>query len=442
MRLVRLLAASAVLALPAVAHAAMTYVPDTGTTARSRGGAFTAAANDPMAIVYNPAGFADQKGKQVYIDITALQLNSSFARASDSDGSYKKVSNSGATKVSPNLIYSMSFLEGDKLNWHIGTYGAIGVNSKYPASGPQHYTTTFLEPQQLSYSTGVAYRINDMFAVGATVGGMYITNKTEVDVTLQNTGDPQAENSPNGTVHAVLEVANPFTPTGNIGVKITPVQGIEVGLSYRPASTARLDGTYTAYFLDGPSAGDEADKEDTYLIIPLPQILRTGVRKVGTGWDVELDLVLEDWSGRKKDVIDPYEGTGNGQLGAFRKIEVDRDGGPAFSVRLGGSYSVKENLQVHSGVLHETSAIPQERMSVNLFDAPKTGLGLGTTYGFSRFEVSGNLAYLMLHTQKITDSKVRQRSSLTEDPNALKVVGNGTYSGAYMFGGIAFKAKF
>jgi long-chain fatty acid transport protein len=433
MRLVRSIAVAVAVLTPAAAHAAMTYVPDTGTVARSRGGAFTAAADDPMAIVYNPAGFADQKKMQVYIDVTALQLNSSFQRASDANGSYKKVTNSGDTKVSPNLIFSQPV--GDKLVWHIGAYGAMGVNMKYPETGPQRYTTTYLSPQQLSYSAGVAYRFTPMIAAGFTLGGMYITNETEVRVMPVTAGEPPSED-PTRELHAVLSVSNPFTPTGNLGVKFTPMAGLEFGLSYRPPAVAKLDGTYKASYVD---SGNEAANEKVTLVVPLPQIIRTGVRKVGTGWDAELDFVVEDWTGRDKDVIDPKDG----QIGAFEKINVDRDGKMAFSVRLGGSYKLMDNLAIHSGVLHETSGIPQERMSVNLFDGPKTGLGLGTSYGIGeRFTVSGNLAYLMVHSVDMKDSKVRQRSSFTTDPASLNTVGNGKYQGAYMFGGVSFNTKF
>lgn len=422
---------------PAAAQAAMTYVPDTGVVARSRGGAFTAAADDPMAIVYNPAGFADQKKMQVYIDVTALQLNSTFKRASDANGSYKSVSNSGAPKVSPNLIFSMPV--GDKLVWHAGAYGAIGVNHKYPESGPQRYTTTYLSPQQLSYSAGVAYRFHPVVSAGFTVGGMYITNVTEVNVT----GALPPNENEQEDLHAVLDVSKTFTPTGNLGVKLTPVPGWEIGLSYRPPVTAKLDGTYKAYSVaTGDPAGDEDEK--ITLIVPLPQIIRTGVRKVSTGWDAEIDFVIEDWTGRDQDEIDPKDG----QIGTYpagQTILVDREGRMAFSVRVGGTYRLQETLALHGGVLHETSGIPQNRMSVNLFDAPKTGLGFGASYGFgNRFTVSGNLAYLMVETQKITDSKVKQRAPGPESviPGERATVGNGTYSGAYMFGGLSFNTKF
>lgn len=432
MRSIRAFAVAAVVLAPAAADAAMTYVPDTGTVARSRGGAFTAAANDPMAVVYNPAGFADQNEMQVYVDVTALTLNTSFKRASEGTTSFKEVNNSGATKVSPNLLYSMPIWEG--FVWHIGAHGAMGVNMKYPVGGPQRYTTTELVPQQLTYSTGVAYRINPMFSVGFTAGAMYITNQTSVVATI-NAAPPPSED-PGNDVFAELDVANPMIPIGILGLKVTPIPTVEIGLSYRPSVVADLEGTYKARYVVG---GAEAADEKVTLIVPLPQIIRSGVRYVQPRWDAEIDFVIEDWSSRDKDVIDPKDG----QIGAFTKIEVEREGKPAYSVRLGGTFKQSETLHIHGGLYHETQGMPAERQSVNVFDAPKTGVAAGASFSFAdRFTVSGNLTYLMLASTDIDDSKVRQRSSTTSDPAATKVVGNGKYSGAYMMGGLAFRTTF
>lgn len=418
---------------PAAAHAAMTYVPDTGVVARSRGGAFTAAANDPMAVVYNPAGFADQNKMQIYLDVTALQLNSQFKRESEGTTSFKSVKNTGATKISPNLLYSMPIWEG--FVWHIGAHGAVGVNSTYPKSGPQRYTTVDSVPQQLTYSTGVSYRINPLVSVGFTAGAMYITNQTSVVATL-NAAAPPTED-PNNDVFAELDVANPMVPIGILGVKVTPIPAIEIGLSYRPPVVADLEGTYEAHYVVG--GAEAAPPEDVTLSVPLPQIIRTGVRYVQPRWDAEVDFVLEDWSGRDQDIIDPEDGA----IGAFTKIEIDRDGKPAFSVRLGGTFKQSETLQFHGGLYHETQGIPAERQSVNMFDAPKTGVAFGSSFSFAeRFTVSGNLTYLMLASTDIGDSKVRQRSSTTPDPAATKVVGNGKYTGAYVMGGVAFTTTF
>ena len=438
MRLVRPIVVATALSLaPAAAHAAMTYAPDTGTVARSRGGAFTAAANDPMAIVYNPAGFADQKQMQVYVDITALQLNSKFERATDSFGSYKAVTNSGPTKISPNIIFSQPIAEG--LVWHVGAYGAVGVNSKYPESGGQRYTTTFQNPQQLSYSAGVSYRINPMFSAGLTLGGMYITNQTTLFVSGVGDQDPALppQQDPATDYRAELDVANAFTPIGVVGFKVTPVEGWEIGLSYRPSVTAKLAGTYKAYDVNDNEIGDE----DVTLVVPLPQIIRTGVRYVQPRWDAEIDFVLEDWSARDEDVLEPDDG----QLGTNPPgdVPIARDGGPAFSVRLGGTFKLSEIIALHGGLLHETAAIPAERMSVNVFDAPKTGLAFGGSYSFAtRYTVSANLTYIMLQTTEVDDTKVRQRGAFTTREDSLALVGNGTYSGAYVMTGVSFQTRF
>lgn len=422
---------AALLLAPLPAQAAMTYVPDTGTVARSRGGAYAAAAEDGIAIVYNPAGFADQKGKRVYFDVTVLQLNSSFQRADDANGSYKKVTNSGAPKISPTLVYSMPF--GEKLNWHIGLAGAVGVNMKYPKAGPQRYTTQELVPQQLTYSTGVAYRFHPMVAAGLTVGAMYITNETSVAVTGA-TAEPFEDRQTD--IDATLSVENPMVPVGILGVKVTPIPNVEIGLSYRPPVTANLEGTYET---DPVDPNGSPGSYDVTLVVPLPQIIRSGVRYVQPGWDVELDLVMEDWTTRDQDTI---KGRNGDRVGIVEKVEVIREGQAAYSVRLGGSYKLGEALKLHAGLLHETSGIPTNRWSVNVYDGPKTGLGLGTTYAINeKFGVSGNLSYLQVAKTTVKDSKVQQRSPLPSQ-GGLHTVGNGTYDGAYMFGGISLNASF
>ena len=72
-------------------------------------------------------------------------------------------------------------------------------------------------------------------------------------------------------------------------MKVTPVTNWEIGLSYRPPVTAELDGTYKAYTASGTQAGNEK----VTLVVPLPQIIRSGVRFVQPRWDTELDIVLE-----------------------------------------------------------------------------------------------------------------------------------------------------
>ncbi len=429
MRVVRIPLSIVLSTVPVVAMGAMTYAPDTGTTARSRGGAFTAAADDPMAIVYNPAGFADQKSRQAYIDVSYIDLNTTFERSTGPSSPYEAVHNEGAPKISPNLVYSQPF--GTKGNWHVGAHGGIGVNMKYPEDGAQRFTTIRLEPTQLMYTGGVAWRFNRFVSAGFTAGGMLTENVTRVKTTINNLTSTEPNEDPAYDRAAELDVKDPFTPVAILGVKVTPVESYEIGVSFRPSVTTEMDGTY--------KSDDGSVDEEVTLKVVLPTILRTGVRKVGQKWDAEIDFVLEDWSGRKEDLIIAKDGS----IVGSEEIAIDREGKAAFSVRVGGSYDVKTNIELQAGVIHETAGIPKQRLSVNVFDAPKTGLALGATYKIGeRFAVAGNLCYTVLSETSVDDSDVKQRSAFPDNPEALAVTGNGTYSGAYTFAGLSFLAKF
>ncbi len=429
------------LMFPAAAHAAMSYVPDTGTVARSRGGAFTAAANDPMAIVYNPAGFADQTDMQAYIDITALNLMLKHDRedcapeidpvsGASNPSPCGSVSNSAPVKVSPNVVFSMPFM-AKKLVWHIGAHGGVGVNHKYPADGPQRFAVVEQIPQQLSYTTGLAFKPAPWVALGFTVGGVYTTLEQKVVSTQPYQGEPRPSEHPVLDTDLELTAADTFTPTGIVGIKLYAEEaGMEFGASYRPPMKTSMSGEYSSAI----------NTEKVHFLINLPAIIRTGIRVKRENWDAEMDFTIEDWNGRKADTIkiDDKDYIGF----PVEEIVRERNGELAFRIGIGGSYKVMESLIVHAGVLHETSAIPEEKYVLTLPDSPKTGVMAGVTFAFAqRFMVSGNLSYIDLQPIHITNSEVRQGGILISDPQ-LSVISNGTYDGYYAMMGFSFGARF
>src|SRR5580704_12522313 len=56
-------------------------VPDNGTEALGRGGAFTAKASDGTALEYNIAGFAEQRGTRLLLDGNLVMSDYTFQRS-------------------------------------------------------------------------------------------------------------------------------------------------------------------------------------------------------------------------------------------------------------------------------------------------------------------------------------------------------------------------
>ncbi|MCU1282808.1 MAG: Long-chain fatty acid transport protein, partial [bacterium] len=71
----------AVLGLPTAAFAGGFEIPDNGTEALGRGGTFTAKADSPLAIQYNVAGLAKQRGTNLLFDSNIVIQDYEFTRA-------------------------------------------------------------------------------------------------------------------------------------------------------------------------------------------------------------------------------------------------------------------------------------------------------------------------------------------------------------------------
>ena len=71
----------AIAAWPARALASGFEIPDNGTEALGRGGAFTAKADDGTALEYNVAGLAQQRGTRLLLDANLWLSSYSFQRS-------------------------------------------------------------------------------------------------------------------------------------------------------------------------------------------------------------------------------------------------------------------------------------------------------------------------------------------------------------------------
>lgn len=167
----RFILAAALMALPAAASGAGFEIPDNGTQAMGRGGAFTAVATDGTAIQYNPAGLAQQDGFNFTLDVASFKHDVTFFRttpAGDTDKlDIQKVSNSGGAFVAPLAVlsYSHSFLPLDRFSAAVGMYGPPAVGKyMFPAGGNSPATDAPNRYQLIK---------NDIFIAYPTVSAAY-----------------------------------------------------------------------------------------------------------------------------------------------------------------------------------------------------------------------------------------------------------------------------
>lgn len=429
------LIALGVIAVPGASLAAGLYVPDSGTTARARGGAFCVAADDPLAIFYNPAGLADQHTRNQFLfDITDLQLNEKFQRTGippDGASAGTTATNAPPPQIVPNILYVHNF--SDKFSLGGGIHAPAGGRYKFSATGPQRFTNSELYLVEAGIGISAAYRIHRVVSVGLTLETLMTSVDQRFAVSKNTPPNPPTEDPLQESPGHVSAASN-MTPTGILGVKVTPVEGIEFGLSYRPSVTLNMPGKLET------SNPDTSDK--LHFHSKLASILRIGARYVKPTWDYELDFVYEDWSVHKEDKVTADDGNFIG--GSTQS--VPRNWKAAYSIRGGSTFKLSEKLHGMAGWFYETSAVPKEYLDVGSYDAPKVGLNFGAKYDFgTRFTAAANLSHVFMASQTVTNSKQRQQGAFSPpltSPSDFTVIGNGKYTGDYNMIGLSLLTKF
>ncbi|MGD0530407.1 MAG: outer membrane protein transport protein, partial [Polyangiaceae bacterium] len=356
------------LAVPRVAHAGGFEIPDNGTEALGRGGAFVAKADDPTAIDYNPAGLAEQRGTRLLLDGHVISSSYSFKRFgaypdNPSDPAtpwggfaFPTVRDTGGPFFAPFLAVTTDFGTFDWLTVALGVYGPSGVgNRTYPAGidnapSPARYdvvqpTSTIILP---TLSVGV--KPLEWLDLGVSlhyVDAIFDLSSTSfVDISDGPTACKNYEYQPCDSLSSLHATAHGFAATPGILAK--PTRNLSFGLSTRtPITLNANNGVVTA--LTAPLGQPIPTPGNATLSTSLPWYWRFGARyaflenngfEVG---DVELDGTYETWGSA--------QGTGPSihidHLGpsgpAFDDINitVEHHYNDTFSVRAGGAYNTR-----------------------------------------------------------------------------------------------------
>jgi long-chain fatty acid transport protein len=415
------------------AFAAGYYVPDTGTVARSRGGAFVVAANDPTAIVYNPAALSEQRRAQLLVDISVLRLNETFERAGMSGDAESGSTAKGnpPPQFVPALVYTHPF--GDRWTGAVGLVAPASPRYKFPKDGPQRFTNSELYLTEATYGFALAVKAHPKVHLGIYGGALLAGVQQDFVLTLNSEAPPSED--PSLDLPAHMSVEDPFTLTAGVGVKAMPAENVEIGFSYRPEANIDAGGTLV-------TEEPQPAREDVHFKFNLPAIWRGGIRWVQPTWDVEMDVIWEGWGSHDEEILVADDGNfaGTSSVSTPRKF---RD---AWCVRVGGSVQATSSFQVHAGTYFETGAVPTRTMDAGTYDPAKLGLAAGASMDLSKkLALAVNITHTFMQTMDVEDSQRRQQSPFTEEVvprDARAVIGNGRYSGSYEMAGISLLARF
>lgn len=429
-----------------------------GTAASGMGNAFSAQADDPSALHYNPAGLTQLSGVEFmagalfaggttnYTGTTGLRVTG------DRNGSLAWPP-PGHTYLTANLKDLGVTVFGD-LTVGVGLTVPFGSLTRWPEDGPFRNTVTFNTLPLLDIKPTVAYKLTNNLSVGLgadiyTFSGLF--GEGHIEQRFVSPGGPATPLF--GAAGSKVELNGKDTAAGfNASLLYTALRNgdgkpiANVGFVYRSQATLHLAGALLS---------NGAKVQDATATLVLPQVM-TGaialwpVRTSMHEWKIELDVDYVGWkSVRNLDV----------HLANGATIAQPQDWRSTYGIMVGTEYkwlSLESlagwEVAARGGYTNQQNQMPDLTFNPGIPSADlhilSTGLGLlcreqGSFFGLTQ---CGNLGIGILKPKAI-GIDLSYQAGLYEQRTingntGLRVPVNGLYASTYHTGGLSVRVMY
>ncbi len=455
--------------VPASAFAGGFEIPDNGTRALGRAGAYVAGADEPSAIYYNPAALTRTSGTAVTANFHLLDHTARFERSPlvwfendrETDRNrrelqYDPVEQSNSAFPAP-MLFVASDLGLDDWVFGLGVYGPSAYGTgRYPemerALDPDDEICGVISPCRDSgdgenvavRDGGQAYMMYDQLIlliypsfslarsfedIGLSVGVTFQLALLSVDFSVGIDGDASQNTDVETESREKEDFFTPVTlhvtdigATGILGLLWEINDRWSIGASYRPQFRLRGEGDVDIEFPSGLSGAElSLEPRDASLRIRMPDVVRAGVQyqhrnEAGRElFDVELDVVWENWSvldgfdvivpGRVNDILGTLQDRAIGDLFLGRYYQ------DAVSVRLGSDLSFLRDAETGKGFifrlggLFETPSSPEEWTNIDFLPFLRVAGSAGVSYHLQRVSFDLGYEYLWSPDRTVDDGQ-------------------------------------
>ena len=427
-------------------------IPDNGTVAMGRGGAFVTRASDATAVIHNVAALVGLDGVQIHLGSNFGLLNHCFTRAGTypdensvgifNDGTvfqgsaysrggvaYPRVCNEPNVSITPGVALSYRISRRVAVGlavWGPNTSGTpqnfadrVDIPGVGLAPSPVRYMV-FEKQLLMAYLTlGASFAPLPWLRFGAAIMPAYATFTFG---TMTNSAPNST--SPDSDIKIRLN-AQGFLVAGQVATQILPSRYLSFGAQLRMNPEVHLRGTadVVAETYAMPASTETSQFAVTRMTVPLPWSVRAGARfslpraghPINTDphydpmnddvFDLEATFAWEG-TGRMSDVL--LETTGSVAVGgtrvpAPRSIPMNSDFRDVFGFRLGGDVNILPGrLALRAGVAYDTGAEQTRLAQIHLPGYETFSVHAGASVRFG--PITANLGYAHVFMSGLTST--------------------------------------
>ncbi|HEY7114980.1 MAG TPA: TonB-dependent receptor [Tepidisphaeraceae bacterium] len=353
-------------------------VPMQSASAAGQADAFTAQADDPSAIFYNPAGITQLRGTNISAGVMALYAEWRFD-ADQGDGQAMRL-----TSILPH-VYAESDFGLDRWRFGFGIDNGFGINEDWGNKGPLRFLSNEAQLAVINLQPTVAYRATDNLSFGLGVNFYFGQALLQRNVLL---GPPP---TPEGDFH-FRGSAWSYGVTPGVLWRIDDHNS--VGAFYRSPFTLDFGGDANLKIPGMPTVGPSR----SHLSIDFPQMAG-----IGYAWrptkplKLEFDVTWTDWN--TLDFVDLRSSNP-----AFNGTRLPADWKSGFAYRLGVQYDLDEHWVLRAGYAYGQNAIPTETFSPLVPDSTYHLFALGVGYKQPKWSLDAAYQFIYRETRSIDDA--------------------------------------
>lgn len=365
--------------------------PVHGGKAAGMGTAFIAVADDPSAILHNPAGIAQLEGNNIYTGITGVIPSSSYKNSAGN-----KESTDFQVFFPPHFYQTIDFGLKD-FTFGLGLHSPFGIGGrKWSKNGLTRYLSTEAWIATFTVNPTVAYKLTPSIFIAVGLNYMNAINEAEkmADQSFFGAGDGKMRLETDGDGWGY-----------NLGFLCKPNDQFKIGLAYRSPVTIDFNGDITVSAIAPalqPAFGGNNYKADITTKSEFPEIFSFGIAYLpDNNWTIAFDVEWVCWSSFDKATLNiKQEVPAAGLVDGTTVLDWE----DSLQFKVGFDYKLNDKYSLRGGYAYIQTPVPDHTIEPSNPDSDmhNVSMGLGCRSGKWRYDVFYN--YSLYEDRKVNNS--------------------------------------